>query len=259
MAIKDNKNYSSTIKSGIDLLRCFSNSEPLIGNKRLSELLGLPPSTIARMTNTLCELGLLNRVASERKYQLGYGVLRLGYPVIANMPERHIARKWMKELTDKSMGQTSMAVLDNFEAVYVESFRPQEQWLSTPEIGTTRPVLHTAIGHALLYSLERKKFQYLMSIYQHRHEPGTSKVIANIKSSFSQIRENGYCIIKGTYRKELHAVGVPLTPINHPDPIALNLSLKVEVGRHPNLDKFAKQLIDLKNKTLNELDKNGSF
>ena len=254
MAIKNAKNYSSTIKSGIDLLRCFSHSEPVIGNKRLSELLDLPPSTVARITNTLCELGLLNKAPHERKYQLGYGVLRLGYPVIANMSERHIARKWMKELTDKSLGQTSMAVLDDFDAVYVESFRPEEQWLSTPEIGSTRPVLYTAIGHALLYSLDKQKFQYLMNIFQEKSAGSTSEVIAGIESSFSQIRKNGYCIIRGTYRKELHAVGVPLTSPNHPDPIALNLSLRVQSGRHPNLDKYAKQLIELKQKTLAELD-----
>ncbi len=254
MAIKNAKNYSSTIKSGIDLLRCFSHSEPVIGNKRLSELLDLPPSTVARITNTLCELGLLNKAPHERKYQLGYGVLRLGYPVIANMPERHIARKWMKELTDKSLGQTSMAVLDDFDAVYVESFRPEEQWLSTPEIGSTRPILYTAIGHALLYSLDKQKFQYLMNIFQEKNAGPTSEVIAGIKSSFSQIRKNGYCIIRGTYRKELHAIGVPLTPPNHPDPIALNLSLRVQSGKHPNLEKYAKQLIELKQKTLAELD-----
>ena len=254
MAIKNAKNYSSTIKSGIDLLRCFSHSEPVIGNKRLSELLDLPPSTVARITNTLCELGLLNKAPHERQYQLGYGVLRLGYPVIANMSERHIARKWMKELTDKSLGQTSMAVLDDFDAVYVESFRPEEQWLSTPEIGSTRPVLHTAIGHALLYSLDKKKFQYLMNIFQEKNAGPTSEVIAGIKSSFSQIRKNGYCIIRGTYRKELHAIGVPLTPPNHPDPIALNLSLRVQSGKHPNLEKYARQLIELKRKTLAELN-----
>ena len=254
MASKNAKNYSSTIKSGIDLLRCFSHSEPVIGNKRLSELLELPPSTVARITNTLCELGLLNKAPYERKYQLGYGVLRLGYPVVANMPERHIARKWMKELTDKSMGQTSMAVLDNFDAVYVESFRPEEQWLSTPEIGTTRPVFYTAIGHALLYSLDEQKFQYLMSLFQSRNTEPTNKIISNLKSSFSQIRKNGYCIIRGTYRKELHAIGVPLTPLNHPDPIALNLSLRVQSGRHPNLEKYANQLIELKNMTLAKLE-----
>ncbi|MBU3594300.1 helix-turn-helix domain-containing protein [Polynucleobacter sp. 71A-WALBACH] len=250
MTVKNVKNYSSTIKSGIDLLRCFSHSEPVIGNKRLSELLDLPPSTVARITNTLCDLGLLNKAPHERKYQLGYGVLKLGYPVIANMPERHIARNWMKELTDKSLGQTSMAVLDNFDAVYVESFRPEEQWLSIPEIGTTRPVLYTAIGHALLYSLDKQKFNYLMNIFQSKYKGSANKIISDIKASFSQINECGYCIIRGTYRKELHAVGVPLTPPNHPDPIALNLSLRVQSGRHPNLEKYAKQLIEVKNKTL---------
>ncbi|MCS6762770.1 MAG: hypothetical protein MO853_00560 [Candidatus Protistobacter heckmanni] len=39
------------------------------------------------------------------------------------------------------MGQTSMAVLSGLDAMYVESFRPHEEWLSRPEIGTTRPAM----------------------------------------------------------------------------------------------------------------------
>ena len=252
---KHNKNFCSTIRGGVELLRCFSQSEPVIGNKKLSEMLGLPPSTIARMTNTFCELGLLTKVPHLRKYQLGYGVLRLAYPVIAHMDERHIARKLMKELTDKTKGQTSMATLDNLDAVYVESFRPEEQWLSTPEIGTTRPALETAIGHALLYSLDPHKFQYLINIYRAKNRKSTDAILSNLQKSFEQIRQVGYCTVKGTYRKELHAIGVPLTPLNHPDPIAFNLSMRVIKGRNPNLDKLAHQLLELKNKTLAQLIK----
>ena len=251
----DSKNYSSTIRKGVELLRCFSQSEPIIGNKRLSELLDLPTSTVARMTNTLCEVGLLTKVPNLRKYRLGYGVLRLAYPVIAHMNERHIARTLMKELTDKTKGQTSMAVLDNLDAVYVESFRPEEQWLSTPEIGTTRPALDTAIGHALLYSLDKDKLQYLINIFRWKNGESANTALNRLQQSFEQIRQYGYCTIQGTYRKELHAIGVPLTPMNHPDPIAFNLSMRVLKGRNPNLDKLALQLLELRNKTLVELIK----
>lgn len=224
----------------------------MLGNKELSELCELPPSTVARLTHTLCNLGLLSKVENFRKYQLGYATLTLAYPVIANLRERHVARRYMKELTDLTGGQTSMAVLHDLEAVYVESFRPEETWLSKPEIGTTRPVLQTAIGHSLLYSLPPKRFGYLMSLAKTRLGKKFVTIRNQIDESFSQLDAKGYCSVRGTYRPELHAVAVPLLrgPIEHP--IAFNLSIKAYRSA-PNLDDFGPRLVELRDKTAEDM------
>ena len=252
MPIAD-KSFSSTIAQGFGLLQCFTSSRPLLGNKELSELCGLPPSTIARLTHTLCALGFLVRVDRHRKYRLGYSALTLAYPVLANMRERHLARRHMRDLTDRTFGQTSMAVLHGLDAVYVESFRPEEQWLSRPEIGTTRPALQTAIGHALLYSLEEKRFRYLMSSARERLGRAFPATSRQIQDSFNQLDRQGYCTVRGSYRPELHALAVPLTARGHDDPIAFNLSIRAYGGRHPDLDRLAPQLIELRDRTLEEM------
>ncbi|MCS6762771.1 MAG: hypothetical protein MO853_00565 [Candidatus Protistobacter heckmanni] len=54
----------------------------------------------------------------------------------------------------------------------------------------------------------------------------------------------------GTYRRELHAIGVPLTPRDHPDPIAFNPSLSVYVGAPPDLDAVAAQLLALRDRPI---------
>lgn len=247
------KSFSSTIAQGFGLLRCFTATRPLLGNKELSDLCGLPPSTIARLTHTLCALGLLVRVDRHRKYRLGYGALTLAYPVLANMRERHLARRHMRDLTDRTFGQTSMAVLHGLDAVYIESFRPEEQWLSRPEIGSVRPALHTAIGHALLYSLEEKRYRYLMSSARDHLGRQFSSINRRIQDSFSQLARSGYCTVRGTYRPELHALAVPLTARGHDDPIAFNLSIRAYGGSCPDLDQFAPHLIELRDRTLDEM------
>lgn len=246
------KASSSTIKDGFGLLKCFTQNSPLLGNKELSDLCGLPPSTVARITQTFCELGLLVKVERYRKYRLGYGALTLAYPVLANMRERHLARRFMKELTDQTGGQTSMAVLHQLDAVYVESFRPEEHWLSKPEVGTTRPALHTAIGHALLYSLESKKFNYLMSLAKENLGKKFPATRSQILDSFTQIEKKGFCSVRGTYRPELHAVAVPLTKKQSDNPIAFNLSLKA-YDKAPPLDEFGIKLVELRDRTNDEL------
>jgi DNA-binding IclR family transcriptional regulator len=247
-----NKSVSSTVMDGFNLLKCFTQMRPILGNKELSELCNLPPSTIVRLTNTLCEIGLLQRVTQFRKYQLGYGALTLAYPVLANMRERHVARRYMKELTDQTGAQTSMAVIHNMEAIYVESFRPEEDWLFKPEIGTTRPVFHTAIGHSLLYCLPTNRFNYLIAQARTAYKGQFLTMKKQIDESFSQIKTRGFCSVLGTYRPELHAVAAPLYTGQTEHPIAFNLSMRYHTGS-PNINKFGVQLINLRDRTAAEM------
>ena len=246
------KSISSTVIQGFALLKCFTQMRPLLGNKELSELCNLPPSTVARLTHTLCEIGLLQRVNQFRKYQLGYEALTLAYPVIANMRERHVARRHMKELTDQTKAQTSMAVINNLDAIYVESFRPDEDWLFKPEIGTTRPILLTAIGHSLLYSLTTDRFNYLMAQAKNIYKGKFSTIKRQIEESFSQLRARGYCSVLGTYRPELHAVAIPLYKDQTEHPIAFNLSIKIG-SSISNIHKFGPKIIELRDKTAAEM------
>jgi DNA-binding IclR family transcriptional regulator len=246
------KAISSTVIQGFSLLKCFTQMRPLLGNKELSELCNLPPSTIARLTHTLCEIGLLQRVNQFRKYQLGYEALTLAYPVIANMRERHVARRHMKELTDQTRAQTSMAVINNLDAIYVESFRPEEDWLFKPEIGTTRPILLTAIGHSLLYSLPTDRFNYLMAQAKNTLKGKFSVIRHQIEESFSQLNSKGYCSVLGTYRPELHAVSVPFYKVQTEHPIAFNLSVKIDTSVS-NIHKFGPRLIELRDRTAAEM------
>ena len=246
------KSISSTVFQGFTLLKCFTQMRPLLGNKELSELCNLPPSTVVRLTNTLCELGLLQRVNQFRKYQLGYEALTLAYPVIANMRERHVARRYMKELTDQTGGQTSMAVVSNLDAIYVESFRPEEDWLFKPEIGTTRPIFLTAIGHSLLYSLPTNHLNYIMAQAKNAYKGKFSIIKAQIEESFFQLKSRGYCTALGTYRPELHAVATPLYKNHTEHPIAFNLSIKFNNSAF-NINKYGPRLIELRDKTAAEM------
>src|SRR5258708_30224381 len=57
------------------------------------------------------------------KYQVGSAVLSIGYPLLASMNVRQVARPLMKELADYCNGSVSMGVRDRLSMVYVESCR----------------------------------------------------------------------------------------------------------------------------------------
>jgi len=248
------KEISTTVVHAIALLRCFTKQDVLLGNKALSEKLSLHPTTTARLTRTLCGLGLLQHDSVNRKYKLGYGTLALGYPMLANLKERHVARRIMKDLTDKTGGQTSMAALVGLEAIYLESFRPNSEWIEQPEIGATRPVMETAIGHSLLYALESKRFEYLMKLYKDRFPNQYTKHRKVIEQSFNCLDTKGYCLALGTYQPTLHAIAMPLWTESQQEPIAFNLSIRFSSDSKLRIESYASAISSLRDQVRQVLE-----
>ena len=111
---------------------------------------GLPKPTVSRLTYTLTKLGYLRHNMRLGKYQLGSAVLSIGYPLLASMNVRQVARPLMKELADYCNGSVSMGVRDRLNMVYVESCRSGNGITTLPDIGTSVPISQSVIGRAFL-------------------------------------------------------------------------------------------------------------
>ena len=117
------RQFATTLARGLEVLRCFTPLEPMLGNKEISVRTGLPKPTVSRLTYTLTKLGYLRHNMRLGKYQLGSAVLSIGYPLLASMSVRQVARQHMKELADQTHGSVSMGIRDRLNIVYVESSR----------------------------------------------------------------------------------------------------------------------------------------
>ena len=85
------RQFATTLARGLEVLRCFTPLEPLLGNKEISVRTGLPKPTVSRLTYTLTKLGYLRHNMRLGKYQLGSAVLSIGYPLLASMNVRQVA------------------------------------------------------------------------------------------------------------------------------------------------------------------------
>lgn len=113
--------------------------EPMLGNKEISVRTGLPKPTVSRLTYTLTKLGYLRHNMRLAKYQLGSAALSIGYPLLASMSIRQIARPFMKELADYVHGSVNMGIRDRLNMVYVEACR-SGNLTTLPDIGTSVPI-----------------------------------------------------------------------------------------------------------------------
>src|SRR3954468_3567984 len=90
------KQFATTLARGLEILRCFTPEGPVLGNKDLAAKTGLPKPTVSRFTYTLSRLGYLKADHLSSKYQLGPAVLAIGYPLLATLTLRQLARPAMK-------------------------------------------------------------------------------------------------------------------------------------------------------------------
>src|SRR5438034_9790071 len=65
------RQFATTLARGLEVLRCFTPLEPLLGNKEISVRTGLPKPTVPRLTDSVATLGYLRRDAHLSKHRAG--------------------------------------------------------------------------------------------------------------------------------------------------------------------------------------------
>lgn len=238
--------FASTLANGLAVLGCFGQGEAMLGNKELSERLSLSRPTITRLTYTLMGLGYLRRDKSSGKYALGAAVLSLGYPLLSQMAIRQVAGPEMMELACLANGPVSMGMRDRLQVVYVDTVVGSESNFTKPGIGSTRPLLRTAMGRALLYGHTQQERTYIYSGLRSVYPEDYEKRLAPTEEAIRQIRQHGFCTVVGEWQPTLAAVAVPLAARYNGVPLAFNLTVATyEMDEKTLTEKFAPRLLNL--------------
>jgi DNA-binding IclR family transcriptional regulator len=204
------RQFATTLARGLEVLRCFTPLEPLLGNKEISVRTGLPKPTVSRLTYTLTKLGYLRHNMRLGKYQLGSAVLSIGYPLLASMNVRQVARPLMKELADYCNGSVSMGVRDRLNMVYVESCRSGNGITTLPDIGTSVPISQSVIGRAFLSACTPPERESVLNQMKVKEPEAHRKFRPSIDKALDDIRMRGFCASTGELRREVYAVGAPM-------------------------------------------------
>ncbi len=222
-AFKGDHQFAITLARGLEILRCFSASRPVLSNKQLSALTGLPKPTITRFTYTLARLGYLQTDASSGKFMLGSAVLSLGYPLLANLGIRLLARPLMHELAEYARGSVSIGVRDRLNMVYVETSRHQSAFSSRlSDVGLTYPIAATAIGRAYIVGCPPEERQALLNEIRVKTPDVWARHEASLMKNIETFPQRGFCTAYGDLQSDVCGVAIALKSRNNGMVIAIN-------------------------------------
>jgi DNA-binding IclR family transcriptional regulator len=224
MATLTDARYATTLAHGLDVLEAFAGG-PLT-HQALVRRTGLSKATITRMTTTLAMRGLLEPdAAAGRGYRLGSAALTLGYPLLARLGLRRLARLPMKQMADALSASVSLGMRERGHMVYVETLRSNDPATFQPDLGAPLPLLATAMGRAWLASADDAERQDALQALKLGDPTLPARWADGVSSACRQSARRGFCHALGDWLPDVHAVAVPLRLRLHGTPLVLNCGL----------------------------------
>ena len=220
------KQFATTLARGLELLRCFTPERPILGNGELAQMLQLPKATISRLTYTLMCLGYLTGTEFYGKYQLGAATLSVGYPLLAQFTVRRMARPLMLELANLHRCTVSIGIRDRFSMVYIEVIRASNRSVHAHDVGSTHPLIGTAVGRACLMGCTAQEREATLNQLRVKDGPQWSAYSARALENFKDFIQFGCCTSVGEVLADVQAVAVPLGRVNNVDTAAINCTFQ---------------------------------
>ena len=220
------RRFATTLAKGLKILQAFAPSDRALGNRELARRTGLPPSTVARMTFTLTQLGFLQQLKPEDSYCLGPAVMALGYTARARLTFLPTAEVLMQELADEVGALVALAMRDGNAAMLTRCWRPR----NTPAIWLTEghrlPLERSSPGRAMLAASKR-----------------SARDTATIRADRTMLQSKGFLTSIGHWNENINACAVPFWPDSSQEPAAFLCGAHEDVLPESRLDQSVGPLL----------------
>ncbi len=208
------RQFVSALARGLDILRSFQAGDPALTNHEIAERTGLPKPTVSRLTHTLRELGYLTYSQRTGAYQLGPGVLGLGYAMIASLEIREHLRPYMDELAAMANVTVALGGRDRLSVVYLDVRRGAQTISLSRNVGSRLPLATTSMGRAIMAALPDAERDYLLRAIREREPDDYPRIERGVRRACNELARQGFCTSFGDWLADVNAVGAPILSVD---------------------------------------------
>jgi len=233
---KENPNYPIKVLdktfSILDILLQHGSSMHMT---EISEKLGLYPSTIHRILDTLKHRGYVEQDPKSQKYRLGLKLLELGMAKLHQMDLAREATPYLKELVKQCNETVHLGVLEGGEVLYLAKEESSQTIRMISYVGRRAPLHCTALGKVLLAYLsaeEREKILGEKVLPRLTENTITDKM--ELEQELDKVREQGFALDREENEKDVRCIAAPIR--NYQGEVIAALSISSPIFR---IDKNA--------------------
>jgi IclR family acetate operon transcriptional repressor len=206
-----------SVDRALDLLEALAAADGEVAITALATRTGLHVSTVHRLLATLLRRSYVRQNPETSRYYAGAKLATLSEGRSRFGELRLRARPLLRGLTETTRETANLVVLDDLQAVYIETVpSPQVVRLFT-SVGNRTPLHATGAGKALLANLPAARRDALVERLDLRgYTPRTIVDRAALRRALDDVREKGYAIDDEEYDEGVRCVAVAVVGAGTP-------------------------------------------
>jgi DNA-binding IclR family transcriptional regulator len=194
------------------VLELLSESDSGLTLTALVSRLGISMGAAQRITNTLVDLGYLQREPLTKLIRLTPKFLIFNSGYFSQTEIRHIVFPYMQRLNEQLDEVVSLGVMTNDkEIIYIEQVNKISHAITTTfNIGESRPIHINSIGRVIMAFLPEPDLQRILDGIPFDQYPCSFKNKADLMKELEKIRKQGYSARTSESHKELYTMAIPI-------------------------------------------------
>jgi DNA-binding IclR family transcriptional regulator len=226
-----------SVRRALDILGLLSEERPLITLREITEITGLPKTTVLRLVQTLEESGLLWSDAGG--YIAGPGLWRWAYLARGQWEIPRATRKVMRDLADRLGETVNIFVPRDIHRVCVAHEESPHPLRHVVDVGDEQPLWAGASSKILLRDAPDTLLRRLALASSH-----DETYADRLRTSEQEAARRGYAVSNSEWDEGLTAVAVPITSAS--GAVIASLSVSGPNHRFPYeaIERFAAELTD---------------
>ena len=200
-----------SVERTFDILEVLSHEKDGLGLTDIGKKVGLHKSTVFRLLFSLAEKGYIEKNPKTANYRLSLKFIELCSTFLNNLELKTEALPFLKKLASRTTQAVYFAILDGWEAIYIEKVETFESIRKYDIIGRRAPSYCTALGKALLSGLRedeiRERFQGVkLTAFTSNTITGLERLIQEV----NLVRERGWSEDNEEYEEGLRCIASPI-------------------------------------------------
>lgn len=199
-----------SLKRALGLLYILGESNKKYSIADISQLSGLPPSTVHRLLSTLKSEKFVCQDELSSLYYLGPALVTLGIKASNYIDLRELALPIMRKLAESTGEDTYLAVSDNSKGVFLEHVSGRYPLKIVDPFGIEVPLHCGSLRKVLLAS---KSENYIRDYLNEELKVFTENTVNNpevLLHQLEKIRNDGFAITLGEYIKDAVGIAAPI-------------------------------------------------
>ncbi|MDU2064325.1 MAG: IclR family transcriptional regulator [Sporomusaceae bacterium] len=199
-----------SLHRAFDILEAIGSSTTPVGLKQITEMTGLPKSTVYRL---LSNLESRNYITCDHNstYRLGLQLLKLNQLAEKDFEIKNVARGFLESLNAFTKETVHLAMLDKNRVLYVDTVESPHALRLVAKLGTTNSVHCTALGKALLIGHSDSDIEKILR--EQGMDVRTEYTLTTPESYLTEmriVRQTGYALDDRESELEGRCIGAPI-------------------------------------------------